>query len=201
MFTLGYIPLIAIFGYILVILALKVLVFSLYNNKVVDEKIITKKEAKKDLKKENGDLKNKNNKKKLEIKDICKNVCLNIRKTYVNYVSIFSILGLTLIIGIFTYLIYTRTLEKTYLGYIDTTKNNVYSLNDKLKEEIKKLNKDITDITIKYSVYPYKEELSKQEQQEDIAKASGTTNTYSNGQTQNTSPIIQDSRYNVETRV
>ena len=69
MFTLGYIPLIAIFGYILVILALKVLVFSLYNNKVVDEKIITKKEAKKDLKKENIDLNKKDNKKKLEIKD------------------------------------------------------------------------------------------------------------------------------------
>ena len=47
MFTLGYIPLIAIFGYILVILALKVLVFSLYNNKFVDEKNITKKEDKK----------------------------------------------------------------------------------------------------------------------------------------------------------
>ena len=146
MFTLGYIPLIAIFGYILVILALKLLVFSLYNNRVVDEKNTTKKE--------NGDLKSKDNKKKLEIKDICKNVYLNIRKTYVNYVSVFSILGLTLIIGIFTYAIYTRTLEKTYLSYIDTTKNNVYSLNDKLKEEIKKLNKDITDITIKYSVYP-----------------------------------------------
>ena len=196
MFTLGYIPLIAIFGYILVILALKVLVFSLYNNKVVDEKNITKKEVKKDLKKENGDLKNKDNKKKLEIKDICKNVCLNIRKTYVNYVSVFSILGLTLIIGIFTYAIYTRTLEKTYLSYIDTTKNNVYSLNDKLKEEIKKLNKDITDITIKYSIYPYKEELSKQEQQELTKSNSGNTHNQNNN-----APMISESRYNVETRI
>ena len=193
MFTLGYIPLIAIFAYIVVILALKGIIFSLY---------IRVKDG------QNGkDIENKNNKEKdkekiekkvrINIKESLKDICINTRKIYIKYINIFSLISLVLVLGIFTYTLYARMLEKTTLSYIDITKDHVYSINNKLKEEIKKLNKDVTDITIKYSVYPYKEDLSKKEQQE-LTKSSntGTTNT------QNTNaPMISESRYNVETRI
>ena len=208
MFTLGYLPLIAIFIYILVILGIKCILFSLYKYETAELKGNTKEKEKE---KENKNKKEEKNKKAaikenkvLNILNVAKNTCMNmcnvIKNTYMEYINIFSLILLTILIGVFTYTIYTRMLEKTYLSYLDMTDDKIYSLDNKLKEEVKKLDKGVTDITIKYSVYPFKDELSKK-QQEDIAKASGTTTTYSNGQTQNTSPIIQDSRYNVETRV
>ena len=206
MFTLGYLPLIAIFIYILVILGIKCILFSLYKYKTAELKGNTKEKEK-----ENKNKKEEKNKKAeikenkvLNILNAAKNTCMNmcnvIKNTYMEYINIFSLILLTILIGVFTYTIYTRMLEKTYLSYLDMTDDKVYSLDNKLKDEIKKLDKGVTDITIKYSVYPFKDELSKK-QQEDIAKASGTTTTYSNGQTQNNAPIIQDSRYNIETRV
>ena len=206
MFTLGYLPIIAIFIYILVILGIKCILFSLYKYETAELKGNTRENEK-----ENKNKKEEKNKKAeikenkvLNILNVAKNTCMNmcnvIKNTYMEYINIFSLILLTLVIGLFTYTIYTRMLEKTYLSYLDMTDDKVYSLDNKLKDEVKKLDKGVTDITIKYSVYPFKDELSKK-QQEDIAKASGTTTTYSNGQTQNTSPIIQDSRYNVETRV
>ena len=206
MFTLGYLPIIALFIYILVILGIKCILFSLYKYETAELKGNIKEKEK-----ENKNKKEEKNKKAeikenkvLNILNVAKNTCMDmcnvIKNTYMEYINIFSLILLTLVIGVFTYTIYTRMLEKTYLSYLDMTDDNVYSLDNKLKDEIKKLDKGVTDITIKYSVYPFKDELSKK-QQEDIAKASGTTTTYSNGQTQNTSPIIQDSRYNVETRV
>ena len=192
MFTLGYIPLIAIFAYIVVILALKGIIFSLYirvkdgeNGKNIENK--NNKETKKiDNNKEKIEKKERTN-----IKKGLKDIFINTKKIYIKYINIFSLISLVLVLGIFTYTLYARMLEKTTLSYIDITKDHVYSINNKLKEEIKKLNKDVTDITIKYSVYPYKEELSKKEQQE-LTKSSntGTTNT------QNTNvPMISESRY------
>ena len=208
MFTLGYLPLIAIFIYVLVILGIKCILFSLYKYEVVKFKGNTKENEKENKNKNKIEEKNKKaavkENKVLNILNVAKNTCMNmcnvIKNTYMEYINIFSLILLTILIGVFTYTIYTRMLEKTYLSYLDMTDDKVYSLDNKLKEEVKKLDKGVTDITIKYSVYPFKDELSKK-QQEDIAKASGTTTTYSNGQTQNTSPIIQDSRYNIETRV
>ena len=204
MFTLGYLPLIAIFIYVLVILGIKCILFSLYKYETVKLKGNTRENKNKNkIEEKNKKAAIKENK-VLNILNVAKNTCMNmcnvIKNTYMEYINIFSLILLTILIGVFTYTIYTRMLEKTYLSYLDMTDDNVYSLDNKLKDEIKKLDKGVTDITIKYSVYPFKDELSKK-QQEDIAKASGTTTTYSNGQTQNNAPIIQDSRYNVETRV
>ena len=202
MFTLGYIPLLAIFAYIVVILALKGIIFSLYirvkdgeNGKNIENK--NNKETKKIDTNKEEDKEKIEKKVRINIKEGLKDICINTRKIYIKYINIFSLISLVLVLGIFTYTLYARMLEKTTLSYIDVTKDHVYSINNKLKEEIKKLNKDVTDITIKYSVYPYKEELSKKEQQE-LTKSSntGTTNT------QNTNaPMISESRYNVETRI
>ena len=198
MFTLGYIPLIAIFAYIVVILALKGIIFSLYI-RVKDEqngKNIENKNNKETKKIDNN--KEKIEKKvRINIKEGLKDICINIRKIYIKYINIFSLISLVLVLGIFTYTLYARMLEKTTLSYIDVTKDHVYSINNKLKEEIKKLNKDVTDITIKYSVYPYKEDLSKKEQQE-LTKSSNTEKT--NAQNTN-APMISESRYIVETRI
>ena len=195
MFTLGYLPIIAIFIYILVILGIKCILFSLYKYETAELKGNTKEKENKNKKaaiKEN---------KVLNIVNVAKNTCMNmcnvIKNTYMEYINIFSLILLTILIGVFTYTIYTRMLEKTYLSYLDMTDDKVYSLDNKLKDEVKKLDKGVTDITIKYSVYPYKEDLSKKEQQE-LTKSSntGTTNT------QNTNaPMISESRYNVETRI
>ena len=195
MFTLGYLPIIAIFIYILVILGIKCILFSLYKYETAELKGNTREKENKNKKaaiKEN---------KVLNIVNVAKNTCMNmcnvIKNTYMEYINIFSLILLTILIGVFTYTIYTRMLEKTYLSYLDMTDDKVYSLDNKLKDEVKKLDKGVTDITIKYSVYPYKEDLSKKEQQE-LTKSSntGTTNT------QNTNaPMISESRYNVETRI
>ena len=202
MFTLGYIPLIAIFAYIVVILALKGIIFSLYI-RVKDEQNGKNSENKNNKETKKIDNNKEEDKEKIEkkvrinIKEGLKDICINTRKIYIKYINIFSLISLVLVLGIFTYTLYARMLEKTTLSYIDVTKDHVYSINNKLREEIKKLNKDVTDITIKYSVYPYKEDLSKKEQQE-LTKSSNTEKT----NTQNTNvPMISESRYNIETRI
>ena len=205
MFTLGYLPIIAIFIYILVILEIKCILFSLYKYETAELKGNTREKEKENKNKNKKEEKNKKaaikENKVLNIVNVAKNTCMNmcnvIKNTYMEYINIFSLILLTILIGVFTYTIYTRMLEKTDLSYLDMTDDKVYSLDNKLKEEIKKLNKDVTDITIKYSVYPYKEDLSKKEQQE-LTKSSNTEKT--NAQNTN-APMISESRYNVETRI
>ena len=162
MFTLGYLPIIAIFIYILVILGIKCITFSLFKYQGIDFK---ENENKKGInKKETNKVKEKDFKKQVlnilnSIKNTCKSVCSIIKKSYMEYINIFSLILLTILIGLFTYTIYTRMLEKTYLSYLDMTDDKVYSLDNKLKDEVKKIDKGVTDITIKYSVYPFKDEL------------------------------------------
>ena len=201
MFTLGYLPIIALFIYILVILGIKCILFSLYKYETAEIKGNIKEKEKENKKEEKNKKAAIKENKVLNILNVAKNTCMNmcnvIKNTYMEYINIFSLILLTILIGVFTYTIYTRMLEKTYLNYLDMTDDKVYSLDNKLKDELKKLDKGVTDITIKYSVYPYKEDLSKKEQQE-LTKSSNTEKT----NTQNTNvPMISESRYNIETRI
>ena len=165
MFTLGYLPLIALFIYVLVILAVKCILFSLYKYETAELKGNTRENKNKNKKEEKNKKAAIKENKVLNILNAIKNTCMNmcnvIKNTYMEYINIFSLILLTLVIGLFTYTIYTRMLEKTYLSYLDMTDDKVYSLDNKLKDEVKKLDKGVTDITIKYSVYPFKDELSK----------------------------------------
>ena len=83
MFTLGYIPLIAIFAYIVVILALKGIIFSLYI-RAKDEQ-----NGKNSENKNNKEDKEKIEKKvKINIKEGLKDICINTRKIYIKYINI-----------------------------------------------------------------------------------------------------------------
>ena len=96
MFTLGYIPLIAIFVYVVLIICIKGLILSLYKK----EKDIKNKDKKND--------KTTNSKSKLELKNmnnICKNIINTICNIYIQYVYIVNIIVLTIIVGLFTYII------------------------------------------------------------------------------------------------
>ena len=195
MFTLGYIPLIAIFVYVVLIIFIKSLIMSLYKK----EKDIKNKDKKND--------KTTNSKSKLELKNvnkICKNIINTICNICIKYVYIFSIVLLTIIVGIFTYIIDIHILDSTLLGYIDVTKGKVYTIDKSLKEEITNLRNDISDITIKYSVYPYADEISK-EKQEKLKENNNNSN--ENGeeqqdQTQNErGNYITNNRYDIENRI
>lgn len=187
MFTLGYIPLIAIFVYVVLIICIKGLILSLYKK----EKDIKNKDKKND--------KTTNSKSKLELKNINKicNICIK-------YVYIISIVLLTIIVGLFTYIIDIHILDSTLLGYIDVTKGKVYTIDKSLKEEITNLRNDISDITIKYSVYPYADEISK-EKKEKLKENNNNSN--ENGeeqqdQTQNErGNYITNNRYDIENRI
>ena len=195
MFTLGYIPLIAIFVYVVLIICIKGLILSLYKK----EKDIKNKDKKND--------KSTKDKSKLELKNvntICKNIINTICNIYIKYVYIVSILILTIIVGLFTYIIDIHILDSTLLGYIDVTKGKVYTIDKSLKEEITNLRSDISDITIKYSVYPYADEISK-EKQEKLKENNNNSN--ENGeeqqdQTQNgKGNYITNNRYDIENRI
>ena len=195
MFTLGYIPLIAIFVYVVLIICIKGLILSLYKK----EKDIKNKDKKND--------KTTNSKSKLELKNvnkICKNIINTICNICIKYVYIVNIVVLTIIVGIFTYIIDIHLLDSTVLGYIDLTKGKVYTIDKSLKDEITNLRNDISDITIKYSVYPYADEISK-EKQEKLKENNNNSN--ENGeeqqdQTQNEKGnYITNSRYDIESRI
>lgn len=194
MFTLGYIPLIAIFVYVLLIICIKGLILSLYKK----EKDIKNKDKKND--------KTTNSKSKLELKNmnnICKNIINTICNIYIQYVYIVNIIVLTIIVGLFTYIIDIHILDSTLLGYIDVTKGKVYTIDKSLKEEITNLRNDISDITIKYSVYPYADEISKEKQE----KLKENNNSNENeeeqqDQTQNgKGNYITNNRYDIESRI
>ena len=195
MFTLGYIPLIAIFVYVVLIICIKGLILSLYKK----EKDIKNKDKKND--------KTTNSKSKLELKNmnnICKNIINTICNIYIKYVYIVNIVVLTIIVGLFTYIIDIHILDSTLLGYIDVPKGKVYTIDKSLKEEITNLRSDISDITIKYSVYPYADEISK-EKQEKLKE--NNTNSNENeeeqqDQTQNgKGNYITNNRYDIESRI
>ena len=187
MFTLGYIPLIAIFVYVVLIIFIKSLIMSLYKK----EKDIKNKDKKND--------KSTKDKSKLELKNI--NTICNI---CIKYVYIFSIVLLTIIVGIFTYIIDIHLLDSTLLGYIDVTKGKVYTIDKSLKDEITNLRNDISDITIKYSVYPYADEISK-EKQEKLKENNNNSNENEEeqqDQTQNgKGNYITNNRYDIESRI
>ena len=196
MFTLGYIPLIAIFVYVVLIICIKGLILSLYKK----EKDIKNKDKKND--------KTTNSKSKLELKNmnnICKNIINTICNIYIKYVYIVNIIVLTVIVGLFTYIIDIHLLDSTLLGYIDVTKGKVYTIDKSLKEEITNLRNDISDITIKYSVYPYADEISKEKQEK--LKENNNNNSNENeeeqqDQTQNgKGNYITNNRYDIESRI
>ena len=195
MFTLGYIPLIAIFVYVVLIICIKGLILSLYKK----EKDIKNKDKKND--------KTTNSKSKLELKNmnnICKNIINTICNIYIQYVYIVNIIVLTIIVGLFTYIIDIHILDSTLLGYIDVTKGKVYTIDKSLKEEITNLRNDISDITIKYSVYPYADEISK-EKQEKLKENNNNSNENEEeqqDQTQNgKGNYITNNRYDIESRI
>ena len=195
MFTLGYIPLIAIFVYVVLIICIKGLILSLYKK----EKDIKNKDKKND--------KTTNSKSKLELKNmnnICKNIINTICNIYIKYVYIVNIVVLTIIVGLFTYIIDIHILDSTLLGYIDVTKGKVYTIDKSLKEEITNLRNDISDITIKYSVYPYADEISK-EKQEKLKENNNNSNENEEeqqDQTQNgKGNYITNNRYDIESRI
>ena len=195
MFTLGYIPLIAIFVYVVLIICIKGLILSLYKK----EKDIKNKDKKND--------KTTNSKSKIELKNmnnICKNIINTICNIYIKYVYIVNIIVLTIIVGLFTYIIDIHILDSTLLGYIDVTKGKVYTIDKSLKEEITNLRNDISDITIKYSVYPYADEISK-EQQEKLKENNNNSNENEEeqqDQTQNgKGNYITNNRYDIESRI
>ncbi len=195
MFTLGYIPLIAIFVYVVLIICIKGLILSLYKK----EKDIKDKDKKND--------KTTNSKSKLELKNmnnICKNIINTICNIYIKYVYIVNIVVLTIIVGLFTYIIDIHILDSTLLGYIDVTKGKVYTIDKSLKEEITNLRNDISDITIKYSVYPYADEISK-EKQEKLKENNNNSNENEEeqqDQTQNgKGNYITNNRYDIESRI
>ena len=195
MFTLGYIPLIAIFVYVVLIIFIKSLIMSLYKK----EKDIKNKDKKND--------KSTRDKSKLELKNvnkICKSIINTICNICIKYVYIFSIVLLTIIVGIFTYIIDIHLLDSTLLGYIDVTKGKVYTIDKSLKDEITNLRNDISDITIKYSVYPYADEISK-EKQEKLKENNNNSNENEEeqqDQTQNgKGNYITNNRYDIESRI
>ena len=195
MFTLGYIPLIAIFVYVVLIICIKGLILSLYKK----EKDIKNKDKKND--------KTTNSKSKIELKNmnnICKNIINTICNIYIKYVYIVNIIVLTIIVGLFTYIIDIHILDSTLLGYIDVTKGKVYTIDKSLKEEITNLRNDISDITIKYSVYPYADEISK-EKQEKLKENNNNSNENEEeqqDQTQNgKGNYITNNRYDIESRI
>ena len=195
MFTLGYIPLISIFVYVVLIICIKGLILSLYKK----EKDIKNKDKKND--------KTTNSKSKLELKNmnnICKNIINTICNIYIQYVYIVNIIVLTIIVGLFTYIIDIHILDSTLLGYIDVTKGKVYTIDKSLKEEITNLRNDISDITIKYSVYPYADEISK-EKQEKLKENNNNSNENEEeqqDQTQNgKGNYITNNRYDIESRI
>ena len=195
MFTLGYIPLIAIFVYVVLIIFIKSLIMSLYKK----EKDIKKRDKKND--------KSTNDKSKLELKNvnkICKNIINTICNICIKYVYIVNIVVLTIIVVIFTYIIDIHILDSTVLGYIDLTKGKVYTIDKSLKEEITNLRNDISDITIKYSVYPYADEISK-EKQEKLKENNNNSNENEEeqqDQTQNgKGNYITNNRYDIESRI
>lgn len=195
MFTLGYIPLIAIFVYVVLIICIKGLILSLYKK----EKDIKNKDKKND--------KTTSSKSKLELKNmnnICKNIINTICNIYIKYVYIVNIVVLTIIVGIFTYIIDIHILDSTLLGYIDVTKGKVYTIDKSLKEEITNLRNDISDITIKYSVYPYADEISK-EKKEKLKENNNNSNENEEeqqDQTQNgKGNYITNNRYDIESRI
>ena len=195
MFTLGYIPLIAIFVYVVLIICIKGLILSLYKK----EKDIKNKDKKND--------KTTNSKSKLELKNmnnICKNIINTICNIYIKYLYIVNIIVLTVIVGLFTYIIDIHILDSTLLGYIDVTKGKVYTIDKSLKEEITNLRNDISDITIKYSVYPYADEISK-EKQEKLKENNNNSNENEEeqqDQTQNgKGNYITNNRYDIESRI
>ena len=195
MFTLGYIPLIAIFVYVVLIICIKGLILSLYKK----EKDIKNKDKKND--------KTTNSKSKLELKNmnnISKNIINTICNIYIKYVYIVNIIVLTVIVGLFTYIIDIHILDSTLLGYIDVTKGKVYTIDKSLKEEITNLRNDISDITIKYSVYPYADEISK-EKQEKLKENNNNSNENEEeqqDQTQNgKGNYITNNRYDIESRI
>ena len=195
MFTLGYIPLIAIFVYVVLIIFIKSLILSLYKK----EKDIKNKDKKND--------KSTRDKSKLELKNvnkICKNIINTICNICIKYVYIVNIVVLTIIVGIFTYIIDIHLLDSTVLGYIDLTKGKVYTIDKSLKDEITNLRNDISDITIKYSVYPYADEISK-EKQEKLKENNNNSNENEEeqqDQTQNgKGNYITNSRYDIESRI
>ena len=195
MFTLGYIPLIAIFVYVVLIICIKGLILSLYKK----EKDIKNKDKKND--------KTTNSKSKLELKNmnnICKNIINTICNIYIKYVYIVNIIVLTIIVGLFTYIIDIHILDSTLLGYIDVTKGKVYTIDKSLKEEITNLRNDISDITIKYSVYPYADEISK-EKQEKLKVNNNNSNENEEeqqDQTQNgKGNYITNNRYDIESKI
>ena len=195
MFTLGYIPLISIFVYVVLIICIKGLILSLYKK----EKDIKNKDKKND--------KTTNSKSKLELKNmnnICKNIINTICNIYIKYVYIVNIIVLTIIVGLFTYIIDIHILDSTLLGYIDVTKGKVYTIDKSLKEEITNLRNDISDITIKYSVYPYADEISK-EKQEKLKENNNNSNENEEeqqDQTQNgKGNYITNNRYDIESRI
>ena len=195
MFTLGYIPLIAIFVYVVLIICIKGLILSLYKK----EKDIKNKDKKND--------KTTNSKSKLELKNvnkICKNIINTICNICIKYVYIVNIVVLTIIVGIFTYIIDIHLLDSTVLGYIDLTKGKVYTIDKSLKDEITNLRNDISDITIKYSVYPYADEISK-EKQEKLKENNNNSNENEEeqqDQTQNgKGNYITNNRYDIESRI
>ena len=195
MFTPGYIPLIAIFVYVALIICIKGLIMSLYKK----EKDIKNKDKKND--------RSTKDKSKLELKNInkiCKNIINTICNICIKYVYIVNIVVLTIIVGIFTYIIDIHLLDSTVLGYIDLTKGKVYKIDKSLKEEITNLRNDISDITIKYSVYPYADEISKERQEK---SKENNNNSNENGeeqqdQTQNEKGnYITNNRYDIESRI
>ena len=195
MFTLGYIPLIAIFVYVVLIICIKGLILSLYKK----EKDIKNKDKKND--------KTTNSKSKIELKNmnnICKNIINTICNIYIKYVYIVNIIVLTIIVGLFTYIIDIHILDSTLLGYIDVTKGKVYTIDKSLKEEITNLRNDISDITIKYSVYPYADEISK-EKQEKLKENNNNSNENEEeqqDQTQNgKGNYITNNRYDIESKI
>lgn len=195
MFTLGYIPLIAIFVYVVLMICIKGLILSLYKK----EEDIKNKDKKND--------KTTNSKSKLELKNvnkICKNIINTICNICIKYVYIVNIVVLTIIVGIFTYIIDIHLLDSTVLGYIDLTKGKVYTIDKSLKDEITNLRNDISDITIKYSVYPYADEISK-EKQEKLKENNNNSNENEEeqqDQTQNgKGNYITNSRYDIESRI
>ena len=195
MFTLGYIPLIAIFVYVVLMICIKGLILSLYKK----EEDIKNKDKKND--------KTTNSKSKLELKNmnnICKNIINTICNIYIKYVYIVNIVVLTIIVGLFTYIIDIHILDSTLLGYIDVTKGKVYTIDKSLKEEITNLRNDISDITIKYSVYPYADEISK-EKQEKLKENNNNSNENEEeqqDQTQNgKGNYITNNRYDIESRI
>jgi len=195
MFTLGYIPLIAIFVYVVLIIFIKGLIISLYKK----EKDIKNKDKKND--------RSTSSKSKLELKNInkiCKNIINTICNICIKYVYIFNIVLLTIIVGIFTYIIDIHLLDSTLLGYVDLTKGKVYTIDKSLKEEITNLRNDISDITIKYSVYPYADEISK-EKKEKLKENNNNSNENEEeqqDQTQNgKGNYITNNRYDIESRI